>query len=151
MEDLVGMTNAFRQEFDDVVCLQKRHRVCKSAEEMPPQERDEFLALSPEMQAKYVADAAKFEEVTARLSDLSWTREDRDWLAQRDRAALLRRPDGEAIVRQFDQAPLLTDTRKQRIAAEEAELGEAQDGADSMNLQELWKLARRTKVPIAHC
>ena len=85
--------------------------------------------------------------MTDRLSDLSWTREDRDWFAERNGSALLARPCGEEEVRRFDEAPLLMDTRKQRVGGE-GEKQESLDGADVLNLQELYRVARRSGVPV---
>ena len=149
---LVALGLAFRQEFDDVVFLERKHRLSTGTEGMTALERAEYDAMSPERQREYEADGERFAQVCDRLGALSWTGEDRDWLAQRDRRALLSQKDGEAEVRKFDEAPLLMDTRVQRIADDEPGEKSAKedlDGADKMNLQLLRELARRTGVPIA--
>jgi hypothetical protein len=107
-----------------------------------------LAGIPPADHEAYVRDAQTFADVTERMSDLSWTREDHPWLKRRDRTEILKQPGGVEKVKEFDQAVLLMDTRKQRTGRP----GEAQerlDGADLKNLEELMKLARRDGVPVA--
>ena len=92
MAELVAMGLAFRREFDDVVILQTRHRLvdekdAKAVEDkalMDGMGREEAAAL----RAQFEADGRRFADVTRGLSDLSWTKDDRDWLAQRNRSSI---------------------------------------------------------------
>jgi hypothetical protein len=137
LAELVGRGVALRQEFDDVVILQTRHRLVSAAD----------AGVRDSEKEAFDAAGLKFKDVTQRLSDLSWTREDWAWLAERNRSALLAKPGGEEEVRGFDAAPLLMDTRKQKVGGE-GEKQESLDGAEVLNLQELYKLARRTGAPV---
>jgi hypothetical protein len=76
--ELVGLGVTFRKEFDDAVLLAQRHRLVDPAKENVPD--DQFEA--------YVADAARFRDVTDRMSDLSWTEQDHEWLAKLNRLSL---------------------------------------------------------------
>ena len=82
--------------------LAQRHRLVDPEKaDVPEEQRDAF-----------VSDAARFREVTDRMSDLSWTEDDYKWLAKRNRSAILKEPGGEDEVKKFMGAPLLMDTRK---------------------------------------
>ena len=59
--ELVGLGVNFRKEFDDAVLLAQRHRLVDPAKEKVPDEQREA----------YVSDAARFREVTDRMSDLT--------------------------------------------------------------------------------
>ena len=134
--ELVGIGVTFRKEFDDVVLLAQQRRPVNPAEEKVLDEQREA----------YVADAARFREVTYRMRDLTWIEKDHEWLAKCNRSALLRLPRGAAEVAKFMDAPLLMDTRKQRVKRGGDDV-KNMDGADLNNLEELMKLARRTGEP----
>ena len=55
--ELVGLGVTFRKEFDDAVLLAQRHRLVNPAKENVPDEQREA----------YVADVARFREVTDRM------------------------------------------------------------------------------------
>ena len=96
---------------------------------------------SAERLAQYQQDAKRFLEVTRRMADLEWTREDWRFLARRNASALLASAAGRAeYEREFKDAPLLMDTRQQTAKLE--------DGADRYNADRLERLARETNVPI---
>ena len=103
--ELVGLGVTFREEFDDAVLLAQRHRLVNPAKENVPDDQCEA----------YVADAARFNDVTDRMSDLTWTEKDHVWRAKRNCSALLRSPGGAAEVAKFLEAPMLMDTRKQKV------------------------------------
>ena len=96
--------------------------------------------MSAQEKAAYVEELETFLEVTERVGNLTWTLADHAWLARRNRSALT-----AAEVKEFEQAPMLMDTRKQKRGASE---GEDADGADLVNARELEKLARKTGEPI---
>ena len=80
---------------------------------------------------------------------MSWTPDDRDWLARRNRRAILGRPNGAAEVAKFSESPVLMDARKQRVEAADGGRPVDIDGADLENLKELYKLAADRGVPVA--
>ena len=100
-----------------------------------------------EQREAYVADAARLRLLTDRMSDLTWTEKDHEWLTKRNRSAFSRLPGGAAEVAKFMEAPLLMDTRKQRVKRGGDDV-KNMDGADLKNLEELMKLARRTGEPV---
>ena len=129
MEDLTMMGMAVRDGFEDVVMLREIFRVDRGSDDMPEAER-----------AEYQEEAEEFLRVTNRLGDLTWTRDDHAWLARRNRENL-----SEEERKEFDEAPLLMDTRKPKRGADG---GADADGADLMNARELEYLSRRTGEPI---
>ena len=123
---------AFRKEFDDVVCLETRHRLVDPKKEN----------VSDDLLEDFTDDLGRFREVMERLADLTLTREDHEWLARRNRSRLP--ADARKL---FEEAPLLMDTRKQRV--ERGSEATRLDGADYKNLEELYKLAAKKGVPVA--
>jgi len=134
MEELTGRGLGLREEIEDVVLLREVFRVDRGDDTMESATRRE-----------YEREAERFLEVLNRMADLTWTREDREWLARRNKRVVASSPEGQKQMEEFADAPLLMDTRKQRRAggADEA------DGADMMNRRELNNLAKRTGVPLA--
>ena len=74
------------------------------------------------------------------MGDLAWTLEDHAWLSKWNRSA---RSEDER--KEFDEAPMLMDTRKQKRGGGE---GEEMDGADLMSAKQLEALAQDTCEPI---
>ena len=122
------MGMAVRDGFEDVVMLREIFRVDRGSDDMPEAER-----------AEYQEEAEEFLRVTNRLGDLTWTRDDHAWLARRNRENL-----SEEERKEFDEAPLLMDTRKPKRGGDG---GADADGADLMNARELEYLSRRTGSP----
>ena len=153
MAELVAMGVAFRQEFDDVVVLQTRHRLVDEKDAQAVEDKAVLDGSTPQdaaaLRAEFEADGRRFAEVTQGLSDLSWTPDDRDWLARRNRRAILGRPNGAAEVAKFSESPVLMDARKQRVEAADGGPPVDIDGADLENLKELYKLAADRGVPVA--
>ena len=128
---LMDDANLFLTEFEDVVMLLETHRVDEDGEP----------GWSEERLAQYRQDAKRFLEVTRRMADLEWTREDWRFLARRNASALLSTAEGRAeYEREFKDAPLLMDTRQQTAKQE--------DGADRYNAERLERLAREKDLPI---
>ena len=79
MSELVAMGVAFRKEFDDVVFLQKRHRLVDEEAAEAEEEKALSSGATPEaakaLREEFVADGRRFADVTQGLGDLSWTRE----------------------------------------------------------------------------
>ena len=115
----------------DVVCLMGCHRLDDKG----------APGWSPGRLAQYRADATRFKDVLSRMADLEWTREDRDWLAQRDLGSLLSTPEGrDTYERGFKNAPILMDGRKTNRHGD--------DGADQHNEERLREVAAEQGVPI---
>jgi hypothetical protein len=133
IEELTGRGVGLREEFEDVVLLREVFRVDRGDDTMDSATRRE-----------YEREADRFLEVLNRMADLTWTREDREWLARRNKRVLASSPEGRKQLEEFADAPLLMDSRKQKKAAGSCEL----DGADVMNRRELNNLAKRMGVPV---
>ena len=75
--------------------------------------------------------------------DLPWTEKDHECLTKRDRSALSRLTGGATEVAKFMEAPLLVNTRKQRVKRRGGDV-KNMDGADLNNQEELmsWRGAR---------
>ena len=129
VNSFVDRCRLFREEFEDVVILQNVHRSlvgdgsAGSLSEVGQAEQQRFL------------------EVTRRMADLEWTREDHAWLSQRNRSSLKMTAEGRAELVGFEDAPLLMDGRKRNARGE--------DGAQQYNAEELKKLSHRSGKPIA--
>ena len=129
--DFVAMSQLFLQEFEDVAMLLRTHRVDDTGD----------VNWTRERRAQYKADADRFLEVTSRMADLEWTRDDHAWLAKRNLSSLLTTHLGrETVHREFEDAILLMDTRKTTSTG--------QDGADRYNDDRLRKLSRESGQPI---
>ena len=129
--DFVDKARLFLDEFQDVAMLLETHRVDESGD----------ATWSDARRAQYQRDAQRFLQVTRRMADLEWTREDRRFLASRNASALLSTEEGRAVYeREFKDAPLLMDTKKPTARQE--------DGADRYNAERLERLAREKGVPI---
>ena len=120
--DFSNSGQLFMDEFlgsgGDVVYLRECHRLDEAGEP----------GWSDSRVAKYKADARRFKDVLDRMADLEWTREDRDWLAQRSLGSLLSTPEGrETYEREFKDAPILMDGKKTNRHGD--------DGADQYNEQ----------------
>ena len=59
----------------EAVILQTVHRIDRGGPEM--------AAMPQEQREKYAAEADKFLRVARGMADLTWTKEDRDWLNER--------------------------------------------------------------------
>ena len=129
LQELSTRGMVVRESFEDVVMLREIFRADRGSDDMSVAER-----------AAYVEDLERFLEVTARLGDLSWTSQDHAWLARRNRSAL-----SAEEVKEFEEAPMLMDTRVPKRGGGD---GEDADGADLMNERHLERLARRTGEPI---
>ena len=125
----VDMCRLFIEEFEDVVILQKVHRSLDAG------------GRNSSLSEACAAEQRRFLEVTRRMADLEWTREDHAWLSQRNRSLLKLTQEGRAELVGFEDAPLLMDGRKRNARGE--------DGAQQYNAAELQKLSRRTGKPIA--
>ena len=130
MEGLTTLGMMTRESFEDVVMLKEVFRVDRGSDDMSDAER-----------RAYVGEADHFLDVTGRMGNLTWTQEDHAWLSRRNRSAL-----SEAERKEFEEAPMLMDTRKRRSGGGEG--GEEVDGADLLNARELQALSRRTGEPI---
>jgi len=75
------------------------------------------------------------------MADCTWSLQDYEFLQSRNKSFLRRTPEGRRELESFEDAPLLVDSRRKRNSGI--------DGALEINLRELEKLARKTKVPIA--
>ena len=129
--DFVDKARLFLDEFQDVAMLLEPHRVDESGD----------ATWSDARRAQYQRDAQRFMQVTRRMADLEWTREDRRFLASRNASALLSTDEGRAVYeREFKDAPLLMDTKTPTARQE--------DGADRYNAERLERLAREKGVPI---
>ena len=129
--DFVNDARLFLQEFDDVALLLNAHRVDEDGDETWSAERREA----------YKANAQKFLEVTRRMADLEWTRQDWQFLAERNKRTLLSSAEGKATYdREFKDAPLLFDGKKRNARGE--------DGADRYNAERLEQLSRESCLPI---
>ena len=127
MADFVSDARLFLQEFEDVALLLNTHRVDEDGDETWSAERREA----------YKAHAQKFLEVTRRMADLEWTRQDWQFLAKRNKRALLSTAEGRATYdREFKDAPLLFNGEKGNARGE--------DGADRYNAERLEQLSRET-------
>ena len=120
--EFVDMSRLFLNEFDDAVILQRLQRLDEDGD------------------AAYKAEAARWRDVTARMADLEWTPEDRDWLAQRNVSALRATAAGREELERFRDATVLMDGRVRR--------GEKEDVADVWNARELRSHAARMKLPV---
>jgi hypothetical protein len=129
-EDLSNRGLTIRKEFRDVVILQKVWRLDDGHDGMSAEER-----------AAYREAADRFLSVTRGMVDCTWTPEDRDWLAQRNRTVLARTREGRAALREFEDAPLLMDGRRKNK--------QGHDGAMQVNSAILRRHAARVKKPIA--
>ena len=78
-KELVERANLFLREFEDVVMLLETHRVDEGGDP----------SWSDDRRTQYQRDAKRFLEVTRRMADLGWTREDWRFLARRNASALL--------------------------------------------------------------
>ena len=76
VESFVDMCQLFREEFEDVVILQKVHRSLDAG------------AGGGSLSEQDAAEQQRFLEVTGRMADLEWTREDHAWLSQRNRSVM---------------------------------------------------------------
>ena len=122
----------FRKSFDDVVLLREVHRVDKG---------DDDASMTDSERAAYAAEAERFLEVITKMADCEWDLEDYKFLQARNKSFLRRTPEGRRILEDFEGAPLLVDGNKKRKNGD--------DGAYEINMEELQKLASKTKVPIA--
>ena len=129
VESFVDRCHLFRQEFEDVVILQKVHRSLDGD------------GVGGSLSDALAVEQQRFLEVVGRMADLEWTREDHAWLSQRNRSVMKLTAEGRAELAGFEDAPLLMDGRRRNA------LGE--DGAQQYNAEELRKLSRRTGKPIA--
>ena len=85
LAEFVSYAGLFLQEFDDVALLLHTHRVDEDGDESWSEERRDA----------YRANARKFLEVTRRMADLEWTRQDWQFLAKRNkRLPTLAAPSG---------------------------------------------------------
>jgi hypothetical protein len=91
VQSFVDMCHLFREEFEDVVILQKVHRSLHA---------DGGDSLS-EQEA---AEQQRFLEVTGRMADLEWTREGHAWLSQRNRSVLKLTEEGRQELKRSDSA-----------------------------------------------
>ena len=102
-KELVEGANLFLNEFEDLVMLLATHRVDETGDP----------SWSSERRAQYQLDAKRFLEVTRRMADLDWTREDWRFLARRNASALLAAAGGRAeYEREFKDAASLVDTER---------------------------------------
>ena len=117
MAELTALGLMARESFDDVVILRQIFRADRGSESMSEGERQ-----------AYVQDLEEFLRVTDRMGDLTWVPGDHAWLSKRNRSAL-----SAEELKEFQEAPMLMDTRKQKRGG-----GECEDaaGADLMNAQE---------------
>ena len=129
MEELTARGVAARESFEDVVILREVFRADRGSEDMS----------EADLRA-YVKELEEFLDVTERMGNLTWTLEDHAWLSKLNRSAR-----SEEERREFEDAPMLMGTRKERRGAAE---GEEVAGADMMNERELGRLAQRTGEPI---
>jgi len=129
MDELTTLGVAARESFQDVVMLREVFRADRGSDSMSESER-----------RAYVQELGGFLEVTDRMGDLTWTPEDHAWLSKLNRSAR-----SEEERKEFEEAPMLMDTRKKKRGGGE---GEEVDGADLMNARQLDALARRTGEPI---
>ena len=121
----------FLDEFEDVSILRATHRVDLEGEKH----------WSGERKARYGQDAQRFLEVTRRMADLEWDRDNWRRFSKRNKRNLLSTAEGRAeYEREFANALLLMDV-KQRTA-------KGEDGADAYNSEELDRLSTRTGEPI---
>ena len=89
---------------------------------------------SAERREAYKANAQKFLEVTRRMADLEWTRQDWQFLAKRNKRTLLSSAEGKATYDcEFEDAPFLFEGRKRNARGE--------DGADRYNAERLEQLS----------
>ena len=75
------------------------------------------------------------------MADCTWEQKDHVWLSRRNRSVLQQTPEGRDALRNFEQAPLLMDGRKDRVTGEV--------GADQINRLRLERLSAETGKPIA--
>ena len=97
VDKFVDMCRLFREEFEDVVILQTVHRSLDGD--------GSNAALSEACGA----EQQRFLEVTGRMADLEWTREDHAWLSQRNRSLMKLTREGRAELQGFEDAPLLME------------------------------------------
>ena len=125
---MVSDARFFLQVFDDVALLRNTDRMDEDGDE----------SWSVERRQAYKANARKFLEVTRRMADLEWTRQDWQFLAKRNKRTLLSSAEGKATYdREFKDAPLLFDGKKRNARGE--------DGADRYNAERLEQLLRETE------
>ena len=94
MAEFVNDARLFVQGFEDVALLLNTHRVDEDGDETWPAERREA----------YKGNAQKFLEVTRRMADLEWTRQDWQFLAKRNKRTLLSTAEGRATLEQMGQS-----------------------------------------------
>ena len=129
VDKFVDMCRLFREEFEDVVILQKVHRSLDGD------------GSNVSLSEVCAAEQQRFLDVTGRMADLEWTREDHAWLSHRNRSSLKLTPEGREELKGFEDAPLLMDGRRRNARGE--------DGAQQYNAAELQKMFRRSGNPIA--
>ena len=117
-------------EFQDAVILKRVRRI----------ETEQSGVRDSSSAAQYAADAERFLSVTAGMAECEWSVEDHAWLRLRQRSVLNRTASGREALKDFEDAPILMDTRRKTMRQD--------DGADQVNQAELLRVAEREKIPI---
>jgi hypothetical protein len=131
MQELTDRGVLLRDEIQDAVILRNVHRLDDGNDQMSSQERE-----------TYRAEADEFADVTAAMSDLSWTRTQHRWLQGFSTGFLRSTRRGQQQLRELADAVVLMDCKKAAPGR--------QDAADTRNAAVLQEVAENKGVPIVN-